>query len=98
MKKRITALEKRVSQIKTELTNLGDMRPGSISTQSRSWGGQYCQLSYTHQGKGHTEYIQKENTTQVEQQIKNYKKFKALTKEWIDIAIQLAKIEAPKNE
>jgi len=92
MQKTITQLEQRIKDIKVELKQLGDMRPGTLSTQCRNWGGQYCQLSYTHRGKGHTEYVQDEVKQQVEQQLRNYKKFRALTQEWIDKAIQLAKM------
>ncbi len=94
MQKKITKLEQRIEAIKAELMGLGDMRPGSLSTQSRSWGGQYCQLSYTHRGKGHTEYIQDDIREQTEQQLQNYKRFKTLTLEWVDRAIELAKIKA----
>ena len=94
MQKKTTKIEQRIEVIKAELMGLGDMRPGSLSTQSRSWGGQYCQLSYTHRGKGHTEYIQANIREQTKQQLQNYKKFKALTLEWVDRAIELARIKA----
>ncbi len=94
MQKKITKIEQRIEAIKAELVGLGDMRPGSLSIQSRSWGGQYCQLSYTHCGKGHTEYIQDDIKKQTEQQLQNYKKFKTLTLEWVDRALELAKIKA----
>ena len=94
MKKKTTKIEQRIETIKAELMGLGDMRPGSLSTQSRSWGGQYCQLSYTHRGKGHTEYIQDDIREQTEQQLHNYKRFRTLTLEWVDRAIELAKIKA----
>ncbi len=94
MSKKITHIERRIKMIKTELMNLGDMHPGSLSIQSRSWGGQYCQLSYMHRGKGHTEYIRSEIREQTEEQVANYKKFKSLTAEWIDKAIELSKIKA----
>jgi hypothetical protein len=94
MQKKTARIEQRIEAIKAELTGLGDMRPGSLSTQSRSWGGQYCQLSYTHRGKGHTEYIQDNIRDPTKQQLQNYKKFKALTLEWVDRAIELARIKA----
>jgi len=37
-------ITRRIEQIKKALARLGDMRPGSLSTQTRSWGGQYAQL------------------------------------------------------
>ncbi len=94
MQKKTAKFEQRIEAIKAELMGLGDMRPGSLSTQSRSWGGQYCQLSYTHRGKGHTEYIQDDIREQTEQQLQNYKRFRILTLEWVDRAIELAKIKA----
>ena len=94
MQKKTAQIEQRIKAIKAELMELGDMRPGSLSTQSRSWGGQYCQLSYTHRGKGHTEYIQDDIREQTEQQLQNYKKFRALTLEWVNRAIELTKIKA----
>lgn len=45
-------ITRRIEQIQKTLARLGDMRPRSLSTQTRSWGGQYAQLSYTHLGKG----------------------------------------------
>ena len=42
--------ERQIEKIKQDLTKLGDMRPGSLLVQRRSWGGQYFQQSNTHQG------------------------------------------------
>ena len=94
MPTKIAKIEQRIEAIKMELMGLGDMRPGSLSIQTRSWGGQYCQLSYTHRGKGHTEYIRDDIREQTKQQLQNYKRFKALTLEWVDRATELAKIKA----
>ena len=68
-------IERRIEKIKKALANLGDMCPGSLSTQPRSWCGQYCQLSYTHRGKGHKQYIPKEHVKDVKRQLANYRKF-----------------------
>jgi len=45
MQKKIAVIERRVARIKGELVKLGDMRPGSLSVQTRKWGGEYCQLT-----------------------------------------------------
>ena len=92
------AIKRRIERIKRELAQLGDMRPGSLSVQTRSWGGEYHQLSYTHQGRGRTEYVSTDNKKQVEQQIANYRKFRDLTKEWVDLGIQLCKIKTKRTE
>ena len=93
-----TQIERRIAKIKQALAGLGDMRPGSLSTQTRSWGGQYCQLSYTHLGKGHTQYIPQERVTQVKRQLASYRKFKELTQEWVTLAIELCKLKTTQDE
>ena len=87
-----------IERIKAELTALGDMRPGSLSVQSRSWGGKYSQLSYTHRGKGHTEYVRSERLEQVQRQVANYRRFRELTKEWVDLAIEMCKLKAQAED
>jgi len=62
-------IERSVARIKRALAELGDMRPGSLSVQTRKWGGEYFQLSYTHRGKGHTEYVPQARRKTVELQI-----------------------------
>ncbi|MCX5757818.1 MAG: hypothetical protein NTU83_04800 [Candidatus Hydrogenedentes bacterium] len=86
-------MARRIEKIKKVLADLGDMRPGSLSTQTRSWGGQYGQLSYTHLGKGHTEYVPPERVKEVKRQIDNYRKFKELTQEWVTLAIELCTLK-----
>ena len=89
---RAVHIARRIEKIKKALMKLGDMRPGSLSTQTRSWGGQYAQLSYTHLGKGHTEYVAPERLKDVKRQVDNYRKFKDLTQEWVTLAIELCKL------
>ena len=91
--KRIRQIERRITKIQQALAELGDMRPGSLSRQTRSWGGQYYQLSYTHLGKGHTEYVPPDRVHDVKRQIANHRTFKALTQEWVTLAIELCKLK-----
>lgn len=91
-------IARRIEQIKETLARLGDMRPGSLSTQTRSWGGQYAQLSYTHLGKGHTEYVPPGRLKEVKRQIDNYRKFKKLTQEWVTLAIKLCKLKQTQED
>lgn len=91
-------IERRIAKIKQALTELGDMRPGSLSVQTRSWGGQYHQLSYTHLGKGRTEYITQGNVRDVKRQIANYRTFKDLTQEWVNLAIESCKLKASQDD
>ena len=95
MDKYIT-IEQRIKEIKKELMNLGEMRPGSISVQKRKWGGEYNQLSYSHKGKGHTQYIKEEDLESIKVQLENYRKLKELTKEWVNLALQCAQLKTKK--
>lgn len=99
-------MENRVQKIKLELQAISEMRPGSLNKQYTICGrpgcrcqddkhpqrhGPYFQLSYVHNGKSTTQFIQKELVPTVTEQLKNYKKFKALTAEWVDLALAIAK-------
>lgn len=102
----IKKMERQIKGIKAELALAGEMRPGSLNRQRTVCGrrncrcidpqnprkhGPYYQLSYVHQGKSTSQFIQKEQVTRVRAQLKNYKKFKALTAKWIDLALAIAK-------
>ena len=90
-------MERRIGKIKQTLADLGDMRPGSLSPQTRSWGGHYYQLSYTHLGKGHTEYIPQERLKDVRRQLANYRKFRELTQEWVKLALELCRLKTTQK-
>ena len=53
--------------------------------------GPYYQLSYVHKGKSTSQFVQKEWVGAVRSQVANYKRFKALTAQWVDIALTIAK-------
>lgn len=99
-------LKKRVRLIQKKLQQIGDMRPGSLNRQRTVCGragcrcqdpvkpqrhGPYYQLSYGHQGKSTTQFIPKELVPLVARQLKNYKTFKALTAEWVDLALTITR-------
>ncbi len=65
------------------------MRPGSISKQYRDrqrQRGVYYQLSYTHKMRSRTEHVKG-----LRKETEEYKKFKKLTTELIDLSIELSK-------
>jgi hypothetical protein len=85
------------------------MRPGSLNQQYTVCGkdgcrcvdpdrpkkhGPYYQLSYVHDGKSTTQFIGKKSLEGVRQQLKNYKKFRELTTEWVDRAGQAPPLAA----
>jgi hypothetical protein len=96
----------RIEEIKQRLFELGEMRPGSISEQYNVCGnpsckckdpeepkkhGPYYQLSYTHQGRSTTEFVKKDKLPVIRQQVENYRTFKQLTKEWVDLSVKIAR-------
>jgi hypothetical protein len=82
----------RIEKLKRKITGLGDMRPGSLTRQSRSWGKSYWQLSYTHRGKGGTGYVSNERYREVKRQTDNYRKFREMCLKLVDLSIELGKL------
>jgi len=101
-------LEQRINQLKSQLTTLGLMRPGSLSRQYNVCGkpgcrckdpkaprrhGPYYQLNYVFGGIKTSEFVRPQNLKQVRSQLANYKRFRRLTEQWIGSAIKLAHLE-----
>src|SRR5438477_12727516 len=87
-------LLKRILSIQHELIRLGPMRPGCLSPQYRKpkeKSGAYYQLSYTYQMKSKTEYVTAELVPQIEQELVEYKRYRELTAELVDLTISLSR-------
>ncbi len=70
------------------------MRHGSISKQYRDrqrQRGVYYQLSYTHEMRSRTEHVWPDHVKGLRKETEEYKKFKKLTTELIDLSIELSK-------
>ena len=98
MNKRQVSIETAIANIKQTLLNLGHMHPGSLSQQKRSARGTYHQLSYSHAGKGHTKYVQPEDVAEVTQEIENYRRFRDLTRKWVELEIELATLKRGRRK
>ena len=102
--RRATALTKQIEKAKQALVLIGDMRPGSLSTQYNVCGkagckckatppqkhGPYYQISYTRKGKSGSKFVKKEDLPEVRRQLKNYERMKLLTQRWIDLSMELS--------
>ena len=101
-----TKLAEKIESIKQKITELEEIRPGSLSKQYNVCGtpnckckdkekpqkhGPYYQLSYTHKSRGKTEFIRKQDLEITKKAVENYKEFMALRDEWIEASIELAK-------
>ncbi len=89
---KIEEIRRKIKKLKSEMIELGDMRPGSLTKQTRKWGKSYWQLSYTHRGKGGTRYVSNKRYPNVKQETENYKKFKESSLELVDLSIELSKL------
>jgi len=99
-------LSTRIAKVKQALTDLGDLRPGSISEQYNVCGsagcrcktdparrhGPYYQLSYTLGGRSRTEALRREDLEAARAQIANYKQMRALVEEWVEASIALDRL------
>lgn len=94
--RRLAQIAKRIEKIKAQLLALGPMRPGSLTLQYKdphNQSGPYYQLSYTREMKSRTDCIARDNVPEVRRLIGNYKRFKALTAEWVDLSIEHSQLE-----
>ena len=100
-------LEARIARIKTALAALGALRPGSLSAQYNVCGtpgcrckaappqkhGPYYQVSFTWQGKSHSEFVRREDLATVRQQVGTYQRLRSLVDTWIATALELAQLQ-----
>ena len=88
------------------MSALGDLRPGSLSTQWNVCGtpgcrckattpekhGPYYQVSFTRKGKSSSKFVRKEDLAAVRRELKNYEVMKMLMDRWIDLATELSNL------
>ena len=97
----------RIKEIKKSLSELGEMRPGSLSQQYNVCGnptcrckdkknpqkhGPYYQVSYSHKGRSTTEFVKQDMLAENRRQLENFQAFKNLTAEWVDLSVTIAKL------
>jgi hypothetical protein len=89
-RKTLSQIEDEIQTIKSQLQDVGEMRPGSLTKQYRNpreQTGPFFQISYTHKMKSKTEYVRAAFIKEVRQQIRTYKKFKKLIERWVELGI-----------
>jgi hypothetical protein len=96
-------LEQRIEQLKQELADIGPMHPGSLSEQFNVCGtpgcrckdpinprrhGPYYQLSFTWRGRSGSRFVRFERLAEIRNKVANYKRFRELVREWIDLEVE----------
>jgi hypothetical protein len=101
-------IHRRIQQLKQELAHLGPIHPGSLGEQYNVCGtpgchckapqdprkhGPYYQLSYTWRGRSSTRFVRPEQLEEMRQKVANYKRFRELVNQWVDLAVELERAE-----
>ena len=92
----LNRIQKRIQSLQRQLVQLGPMRPGCLSHQYRDPKEKkrpYYQLSYTYQMKSRTEYIPPDLVPQIQQEVAEYKRYRELHQEWIQLSIELSRLK-----
>ena len=99
-------LLRQIERLKGRLAEIGDLRPGSLSTQYNVCGtpgcrckatppdkhGPYYQVSFTRKAKSSSTFMRKEDLAAIRQELKNYEAMKTLVDQWIDLATELSNL------
>jgi hypothetical protein len=91
----LESVEKKITALKQRLVRLGRIRPGTLSVQYRNPTKKtipFNQISYTLNGKSRSEYVRPENLAVVRKEIANYKSFKSIIGELIDLSLEASKL------
>jgi len=106
-------IARKIERLKQQLAGLGPMHPGSLSEQYNVCGkpdcrckdpkdpqkhGPYYHLSFTWRGKGRTRFVRSERLAEVRQKVANYKRFRELTDEWVDLMLELEQQERAESK
>jgi len=98
------SLQRRIQQLQSQLAQLGPMHPGSLSEQYNICGtpgcqckdaqqprkhGPYHQLSFTWRGKSSSRFVRPPQVEAMREKVANYRRFRELTQEWVDRAVEL---------
>lgn len=105
-------IEKRIEKIKEQMVTLGPLRPGTMYKRLNVCGrpgckcgreanpekhGPYHYLSYTFQGKSHTEFVRAADVTRTKEAIENYNRLMELVADLVETNIKLARLEKEKK-
>lgn len=105
-------IERQIEKVKRDLAALGDLRPGSLSTQYNVCGspgcrckasppekhGPYYQVSFTRKGKSSSKFVKKKDLPAIRKQLKNYERMKLIMDRWIDLATELSNLRLTKEK
>ena len=104
----VLQVQRRIEHLKRQLTDLGGMHPGTLTEQYNVCGtpgcgckdpedprkhGPYYQLSFSRRSRSTSRFVRPERVQIMREKVANYKRFRELTNEWVDLAIELERLE-----
>jgi hypothetical protein len=96
-----------IARLQKAIASLGPLRPGSLYSRYNVCGrpgcrcgraknpvkhGPYHYLSYTFQGKSHTEFVSEKDLPKVQEQVRNYSKLRELLERLVACNIAVARL------
>ena len=85
--------EDRIADVKAELVSLGRMRPGSLSRRPAPAAAPTARSSYSRAGKLHCDTVRPDYETVVRAEIETYRRYRELTRLWIDLELELSRLK-----
>ena len=106
--RREATLQRQIEKVKCDLAALGDLRPGSLSTQYNVCGSPGCRCKatpaqkhrpyyHTRKGKSSSKFVKEKDVPTVRKQLKNYERMKLLMERWIELATELSTVRLTKE-
>jgi hypothetical protein len=92
---KLAALEKKIQVLKQQLASTGAMRPGTLSIQFRQPKEKktpFYQISFTHKGKGRSQYVRPEHLATIRREIDAYKRFRSTVEELITLSLDASRL------
>ena len=87
--------EKRIRALLAGMAKLGAMRPGTLTVQYRNPTEKrtpFHQLSYTHKGRSHSEYVRPESLAAVRREVETYKRFRTLIEALTELSLEASRL------
>jgi hypothetical protein len=100
-------LQREIASLQKAIASLGPLRPGTLYSRYNVCGrpgcrcgraknpvkhGPYHYLSYTFQGKSHTEFVSERDLAKVQEQVGNYRTLRELVERLVECNIALARL------
>ena len=105
-------IERRIGQIKAEISKLGPLRPGTLSQQYNVCGrpdccckgdpprkhGPYYKITYSWRRRSTSEFVREVDIARVRAQLDSYQRLRALVDEWLGLGLERTRLEREERK